>query len=252
MWLKASLDLMWEASGHIPRTALINHLEKFTFQSKAITPFLLERLRNNMLLYQSEIKQLKKKLDLQGIHETIGYTQNLNQLDNFLLGDHNWRNAGGTSIELAERRYLIWVTQLTPRDRMLGWGNEDWKSISPRDLKIFFAVMFNYSMLLATAFYISINQLTQDQLDHRMGLGGLDSIEPTAFLNILRIINIAKNLKEWRDWPTELVIPNLTHINAVQRLATKTDLVKIEMALSIPAHQYLGGISQGEKTPSYY
>ena len=78
-----------------------------------------------MLLYQSEIEQLKKKLDLQGIHETIGYTQNLNKLDDFLLGDHNWKNASQTSIELAERRYLIWVTQLTPRDRMLGWGKED-------------------------------------------------------------------------------------------------------------------------------
>ena len=114
MWLKASLDLIWEASGHIPRTALITHLEKFTFQSKAITPFLLKRLRNNMLLYQSEIKELKKKLDLQGIHETIGYTENLNKLVDFLLGDHNWRNASETSIELAKRRYLIWVTQFTP------------------------------------------------------------------------------------------------------------------------------------------
>ena len=112
--------------------------------------------------------------------------------------------------------------------------------------------MFHYPMSFAMAFYISLNQLSQDQLDHRMGLGGLDSIELTAFLNILRIIVIAKNLKEWRDWPTELVIPNLTHINAVRRLAKKTDFVKIEMALSIPAHQYLGGISQGEKTPSYY
>lgn len=60
MWLKASLDLIWEASGHIPRAALLNHLEKFNFLSKAITPFLLERLRNNMLLYQSEIEQLKR------------------------------------------------------------------------------------------------------------------------------------------------------------------------------------------------
>ena len=107
-------------------------------------------------------------------------------------------------------------------------------------------------MSFATAFFISLNQLSREQLNHRMGLGGLDSIEPAAFLNMLRIIVIAKNLKEWRDWPTELVIPNLTHINAVRRLATQTDLVKIEMALSILAHQYLGGISQGEKTPSYY
>ena len=50
----------------------------------------------------------------------------------------------------------------------------------------------------------------------------------------------------------ELVIPKLTHINAIQRLATQTDLVKIEMALSTPAQQYLSGISQGEKTPHYY
>ena len=69
-----------------------------------------------MLLYQSEIKELKKKLDLQGIHEAIGYTQNLNRLDDFLLGNHNWKNAPQASVELAERRYLIWITQLTPRD----------------------------------------------------------------------------------------------------------------------------------------
>ena len=169
-----------------------------------------------MLLYQSEIEELKKKLDLQGIHETIGYTQNLNRLDNFLLGDHNWKNASQTSIKLAERRYLIWVTQLTPRDRMLGWGKQDWNSISPWDLKVFFAILFNYPMSFATAFYISLNQLSREQLDHRMELGGLDSIEPAAFLNMLRIIVIAKNLKEWRDWPTELVIPKLIHIIAIQ------------------------------------
>ena len=85
-----------------------------------------------------------------------------------------------------------------------------------------------------------------------MGLGGLDSIEPAAFLNMLRIIVIAKNLKEWQDWPTELVIPKLIHINAIQRLATPMDLVKIEIALSTPVQQYLSGISQGEKTPHYY
>ena len=104
-------------------------------------------------------------------------------------------------------------------------------------------------MSFATAFYISLNQLSPEQLDHRMGLGGLDLIEPAVFLNMLRIIVIAKNLKEWQDWPTELVIPKLIHINAIQRLATQTDLVKIQMALSTPAQQYLSGISQGEKHP---
>ena len=56
---------------------------------------------------------------------------------------------------------------------------------------------------------------------------------------MLRIIVIAKNLKYWQDWPTELVIPKLTHINEIQRLATQTDLIKIKMALSIPAQQLL-------------
>ena len=72
MWLKASLDLAWEASGHIPRAALITHLENFTFQSKAITLFLLERLKNNMLLWPSEITELKRKLEISEINETIG------------------------------------------------------------------------------------------------------------------------------------------------------------------------------------
>ena len=107
MWLKASLDLMWEASGYIPCTALINHLESFTFQSKAITPFLIERLRNHHLLYQSEIEQLRQQLDLQGARKEIGYTPSLNKLDDFLLGDHNWKGAPQTSIGLAERRNLI-------------------------------------------------------------------------------------------------------------------------------------------------
>ena len=80
---------------------------------------------------------------------------------------------------------------------MLGWGAEDGKSISPRDLKVFFAVMFNYPMSFPMAFYIALKQLSQEQLNHRMGLGGLYSIEPTAFLNMLRIIVIAKNLKYW-------------------------------------------------------
>ena len=51
MWLKASLDLTWEASGYIPHMALVNHLENFTFRSKAISPFMIERLRNRNLLY---------------------------------------------------------------------------------------------------------------------------------------------------------------------------------------------------------
>ena len=57
--------------------------------------------------------------------------------------------------------------------------------------------MLNYPMSFAMAFYIALKQLSQKQLDNRMGLGGLDSIEPTAFLNMLRIIVIAKNLKYW-------------------------------------------------------
>ena len=85
-----------------------------------------------------------------------------------------------------------------------------------------------------------------------MGLGGLNSIEPAVFLNMLRIIVIAKNLKEWCDWPMEFIIPKLIHFNAIQRLATPTDLVKIKKALSTPVQQYLNGISQGEKTPHYY
>ena len=77
------------------------------------------------------------------------------------------------------------------------------------------------------AFYILLKQLTQDQFEHRMGMGGLHSIEPTAFINMLRIIVIAKNLKYWRDWPIELVIPKLTNINEINRVATQTDIVKI-------------------------
>ena len=107
-------------------------------------------------------------------------------------------------------------------------------------------------MSFAAAFYIALNQLSCEQLDHRMGLGGLNLIEPAVFLNMLRIIVIAKNLKEWRDWPMELVITKLIHFNAIQRLATPMDLVKIEKALSTPVQQYLNGISQGEKTPHYY
>ena len=114
MWLKAMLDLTQEATGHIPRPVLITHLEKFNFHSQAITPFLLERLKTNVLLWPSEIKELKKNLNLQDINETLGYTQDLNKIDNFLLGNHNWRNASETSIDLDERRYLIWIRQLTP------------------------------------------------------------------------------------------------------------------------------------------
>ena len=69
----------------------------------------------------------------------------------------------------------------------------------PKDLKLLFAVLFNYPMSFAMAFYISLKQLTEDQFEHRMGMGGLHSIEPTAFLNMLRIVVIAKNLKIWRD-----------------------------------------------------
>ena len=78
---------------------------------------------------------------------------------------------------------------------------------------MFFAVLFNYPMSFAMAFYIALKQLTSDQLEHRMGMGGLYSIEPTAFINMLRIIVIDKNLEYWRDWPIELVIPKLTNIN---------------------------------------
>ena len=70
------------------------------------------------------------------------------------------------------------------------------------------------------AFYNALKQLTSDQLEHRMGMGGLYSIEPTAFINMLRILVIAKNLKHWRDWPIELVIPKLTNINKINKVAT--------------------------------
>ena len=195
MWLKASLDLSWEETGYIPREALINHLKHFTFRSKAISHFMIDRLSRRELLYPSEIEQLGNTLELQGIQEEIGYTPGLNRLDRFLFGDHNWNGAPHQSIGIAERRYLIWVTHLTPRDRILGWGQEDWKNFSPKDLKLFFAVLFNYPMSFAMTFYISLKQLTEDQFEHRMGMGGLYSIEPTAFLNMLQIIVIAKNLK---------------------------------------------------------
>merc|ERR1712240_817741 len=153
---------------------------------------------------------------------------------------HNWRNASETSIDLDERRYLIWVTQFTPRDCMLGWGREDWNSISPPDLKLFFAMLLKYPMQFATAFYIAINQLSREQLVKRMGLGGLNSIKPAVFLNILRIIAIARNLKEWRDWPIDSVFPKLIHFDGIRRLAIPTDHIKIEEALSSSSQQCLG------------
>ena len=215
MWLKASLDLLWESSGHIPTPALITHLENFNYQSQAINPFIINRLKTNTLLWPSEVEELKRNLNLQGINETLGYTNDLNKIDDYLLGNHNWHNASEASIDLDERRYLIWVTQFTPRDRMLGWEREDWNSITPRDLKLFFAILLKYPMSFATAFYIAINQLSREQLVKRMGLGGLYSIKPAVFLNILRIITIAKNLKEWRNWPIDSVIPKLIHFNAI-------------------------------------
>ena len=69
---------------------------------------------------------------------------------------------------------------------------------------------------------------------------------------MLRIIVIAKNLKYWRDWPIELVIPKLTNINEINRVATPTEIAKINKVLSVPSEQYLEAISQGEKTPQYY
>ena len=108
-----------------------------------------------MLLWPSEIEELKKNLNLQDINEALGYTPDLHKIDNFLLQNHNWRNESETSIDLDERRYLIWITQFTPRDRMLGWGKEDWNSISPQDLKLFFAILLRYPMSFATAFYIA-------------------------------------------------------------------------------------------------
>ena len=51
MWLKATLDLTWEATGHIPRSVLITHLQKYNFHSQAITPFILERIQTNVLLW---------------------------------------------------------------------------------------------------------------------------------------------------------------------------------------------------------
>ena len=107
-------------------------------------------------------------------------------------------------------------------------------------------------MSFATAFYIAINQLSCEQLVKRMGLGGLNSIKPAVFLNILRIIAIARNLKEWRDWPIDSVLPKLIHFDAIQRLAIPTDHIKIEEALSTSSQQYLNSVSQGEKTPHYY
>ena len=153
---------------------------------------------------------------------------------------------------LNKRRYLIWVTQFTPRDRNPGWEREDWNSITPKDLKLFFAVLLKYPMSFATAFYIAINQLSPEQLVKRMGLGGLNSIKPAVFLNILRIIVIAKDLKEWRDWPIDSVIPRLIHFDAIQRLMTPTDRIKIDDALSKPSQEYLNSVSQGTKTPHYY
>merc|ERR1712240_961762 len=199
MWLKASLDLLWESSGNIPIPALIRHLENFNYQSQAINPLILDKLRTNVLLWPSEIEELKRSLNLQGENETLGYTNDLNNIDDYLLGNHNWQNASELSIDLDERRYLIWVTQFTPQDRMLGWGREDWNSISPRDLKLFFAMLLKYPMSFTTAFYIAINQLSHEQLVKRMGLGGLDSIKPAVF-------------------------PKLIHFDAIRRLAIPTDL----------------------------
>ena len=110
MWLKASLDLLWESLGHIPIPALIRHLENFNYQSQAINPFILDKLRTSVLLWPSEIEELKHSLNLQGKNETLGYTNDLNNIDDYLLGNPNWRNASETSIDLDKRRYLIWVT----------------------------------------------------------------------------------------------------------------------------------------------
>ena len=113
-------------------------------------------------------------------------------------------------------------------------------------------MLFKYPRSFATAFYIAINQLSREQLVKRMGLGGLDSIKPAVFLNILRIIAIARRLNDWRDWPIDSVFPKLIHFDAIRRLAIPTDHLKIEEALSLSSQQYLDSVSQGQKTPHYY
>ena len=107
----------------------MNHLYEFYYRSQAVNQEFLTRVRNKKTCFPNEASlTLEQFLYTTNLHPRFNYRENSCVLDEYLLGNGNWRDASTNSLRPEVQRYLIWALDFTPTQKYLGWSEAEWLS----------------------------------------------------------------------------------------------------------------------------
>ena len=124
--LKISLENIIQENPNIDTDRFINHLHEFYYRSQAINSEYLTRVRNKKPIFPNEASFTLKQFQLAtNQHPRFKYLENSYPLDNYLLGNGNWRDASVNSIRPEVQRYLIWALDFMPNQKSLGWSEAE-------------------------------------------------------------------------------------------------------------------------------
>ena len=99
MLLKISLAGIIKDDPNIDVDRLINHLYRFYYRSQAVNQEFLSWVRNKKPIFTKEsILTLEKFMYTTNLHPRFNYREHSYKLDEYLLGNDNWREASTNSL----------------------------------------------------------------------------------------------------------------------------------------------------------
>ena len=151
----------------------------------------LSTLRSDLSIFPVEVENTVFAFEKSTMnHPRFDYQNNGSYVDQFLLGNSNFRNTPTNMICEKIQRFLMWMLDFTDIQRQFGWTTREWRQLSSKDISLFYLVMFNYPNVIALSCLILWKQMSNEQIESRMMTGGLNGIPPLAFMNFLRIYMI--------------------------------------------------------------
>ena len=108
-------------------------------------------------------------------------------MDEYLLGNTNWKGVPFNVVREQVQRFLIWVLEFTQEQRQMAWSLREWDQLSAKDMALFYHCLFFYPSVFALSCLILWKQMNREDMEVRLMNEGLSKIPPAALMNFLRI-----------------------------------------------------------------
>ena len=105
---------------------LTNHLNYFPLKSRAINTEFLNRVQIQKVIIPEEATQtLQEFYNKTAPHPRFNYANNFIRLDEYLLGNTNWKNVPTTAVRERVQRFFIWALEFSPVQKQISWPSRD-------------------------------------------------------------------------------------------------------------------------------